>query len=158
MKRFTSCLTLATALIAIGGAAGPVTAAADDMAAFATGGYVSGLRTMPMMHMIDTNKDGMVSKDEWIAFQERVFKAMDKDNKGFLVEKDFVSVDPNSIAFATAAYARGLRTNEMFKKIDADGDGKLTRDEFVNYQLKIFEMMDVKKSHMIGPTDFILKK
>jgi Ca2+-binding EF-hand superfamily protein len=158
MNRFTSCLTLAAALMAIGGAACPATAVADDMAAFATGGYETGLRTMAMMHMIDTNKDGMVSKHEWIAFQERVFKAMDKDNKGFLVEKDFVSVEPNSIAFATAAYSRGLRTNEMFKKIDADGDGKLTRDEFVSYQLKIFEMMDVKKSHMIGVTDFILNK
>ena len=131
---------------------------ADDMVSFATGGYATGLRTMEMMHVIDTNKDGMVSKDEWIAFQERVFKAMDKDNKGFLVVKDFVSVDPNAIAFATAAYARGLRTNDMFKKIDADGDGKITRDEFVNYHLKIFAMLDVKKKEMIGVADFIVSE
>jgi hypothetical protein len=67
-------------------------------------------------------------------------------------------VDPNAIAFATAAYARGLRTNDMFKKIDADGDGKITHDEFVNYQLKIFKMLDVKKKEMIGVADFIVNK
>src|SRR2546430_12249625 len=39
---------------------------ADDMVSFATGGYAAGLRTMEMMHIIDTNKD------EWIAFQDRV--------------------------------------------------------------------------------------
>jgi hypothetical protein len=158
MNRSTSWVTLAAALMAFGGTTYPIGAAADDMTAFATGGYATGLRTMEMMHVIDTNKDGMVSKDEWIAFQERVFKAMDKDNKGFLVEKDFVTVDPNAIAFATAAYARGLRTNDMFKKIDADGDGKITRDEFVNYQLKIFKMLDVKKKEMIGVADFIVNK
>jgi Ca2+-binding EF-hand superfamily protein len=158
MNRSTSWVTLAAALMAFGGTTYPIGAAADDMTAFATGGYATGLRTMEMMHVIDTNKDGMVSKDEWIAFQERVFKAMDKDNKGFLVEKDFVTVDPNAIAFATAAYARGLRTNDMFKKIDADGDGKITHDEFVNYQLKIFKMLDVKKKEMIGVADFIVNK
>jgi hypothetical protein len=157
MNRSTSWLTLAAALMGFG-TTYPICAAADDMVSLATGGYATGLRTMEMMHVIDTNKDGMVSKDEWIAFQERVFKAMDKDNKGFLVEKDFVSVDPNAIAFATADYARGLRTNDMFKKIDADGDGKITRDEFVNYQLKIFKMLDVKKKEMIGVADFIVNK
>ena len=158
MNRSTSWLTLVAALMALGGTTYPICAAADDMVSFASGGYATGLRTMEMMHVIDTNKDGMVSKDEWIAFQERVFKAMDKDNNGFLVEKDFVSVDPNAIAFATAAYARGLRTNDMFKKIDANGDGKITRDEFVNYQLKIFKMLDVKKKEMIGVADFIVNK
>jgi len=57
---------------------------ADDMTSFATGGYATGLRTAEMMHMIDANKDGMVSKDEWVAYQERVFKALDKDTDGSL--------------------------------------------------------------------------
>jgi hypothetical protein len=158
MSRSRSWLITAAGLIAVGGAVYSAAAAADDMVSFATGGYASGLRTMAMMHMIDTDKDGMVSKDEWIAFQDKVFKAMDKDNKGYLEEKDFVSVDPKSIAFATAAFSRGLRTDEMFKKIDADGDGKVTRDEFVNYNMKIFDMMDVKKTGMVGAGDFINKK
>jgi Ca2+-binding EF-hand superfamily protein len=46
----------------------------------------------------------------------------------------------------------------MFKKIDADGDSKVTRDEFVNYKMKIFDMMDVKKTGMVGAGDFITRK
>src|SRR5437762_12954948 len=73
---------LAVALLATGGLA--CTAVyADDMVSFATGGYAAGLRTMEMMHIIDTNKDGKFSKDEWIAFQDRVFMALDKDKSNF---------------------------------------------------------------------------
>ena len=39
-------------------------ARSDDMAAFATGGYASGLRTEAMMHKMDTNHDNKVSRKE----------------------------------------------------------------------------------------------
>jgi hypothetical protein len=52
---------------------------ADDMVSFATGGYASGLRSEKLMHKMDTNGDGMVSKDEWIAYQEKVFAMLDKN-------------------------------------------------------------------------------
>jgi Ca2+-binding EF-hand superfamily protein len=130
-------------------------AGAEDMASFATGGYAKGLRTMAMMHMIDTNNDGMVSLDEWRAFQERSFDALDKNKSGFLDESEFTGTSRGEVAFATAAYARGLMTNEMFKKIDADGDGKISKEEFLSYQRKIFEMLDRTKKGMVGQTDFI---
>src|SRR5262249_36785628 len=69
-------LGLAAAIVLIAHAG---RASADELASFATGGYASGLRTESMMHMIDTNKDGMVSQDEWTAFQERSFDALDKN-------------------------------------------------------------------------------
>ena len=53
--------------------AGTSAIAADSMASFATGGYANQLRTPQMMHKIDTNKDGMVSKDEWDAYQQKLF-------------------------------------------------------------------------------------
>lgn len=130
-------------------------AGADDMASLATGGYASGLRTMAMMHMIDTNKDGMVSEAEWTAFQERTFDALDRDKSGFLDQKEFTGAPKEHLAFATAAYAHGLMTDEMFKKIDADGDGKISKDEFLSYQRKVFAMLDKSKKGMVGPTDFI---
>lgn len=132
-------------------------AAADDMASFATGGYATGLRTMAMMHMIDKNGDGMISKDEWIAFQEETFAALDKDKSGFLDEKEFAGPDKPQLAFATAAYARGLRTKEMFAILDTNHDGKISHDEFISYQQKIFDMMDAGKKGMLGPHDFIRK-
>lgn len=130
---------------------------ADDMVSFATGGYAAGLRTMEMMHIIDTNKDGKISKDEWIAFQDRVFTALDKDKSGFLEVGEVYATPTDAIAFATAAYSRGLRTKEMFGKIDANHDGKISRDEFISYQAKIFDMMDKSKKQELGIADFIVK-
>lgn len=130
-------------------------AAAGDEVSFGTGGYASALRTKEMMHKMDTNGDGMVSRDEWTAFQERVFDALDKDKSGFLTEAEFTEHISDATAFGIAAYARGLMTKEMFMKIDANGDGKISREEFLAYHRKIFDMLDKQKKGMIGLVDFI---
>src|SRR5580698_886662 len=66
-------------------------ASADDMVSFATGGYARGLRTMDEMHKIDTDGDGSVSKAEWLAYQEKVWSALDKDKNGTIDEKEFLA-------------------------------------------------------------------
>jgi len=45
----------------------------------------------------------------------------------------------------------------MFGKIDANHDGKVSRDEFISYQAKIFDMMDTSKKQELGIADFIVK-
>ena len=129
---------------------------ADDMVSFATGGYARGLRTHEMMHKIDTNGDGMISKDEWLAFQERVFAMLDKSKTGTLDAKSFISADGGDlVSFATGGYARGLRTAAMMHKIDTDGDGTISHDEYIAYQTKVFDMMDTSTAHkgMLGPQE-----
>ncbi len=129
---------------------------ADDVVTFATGGYASGLRTKEMMHKIDANGDGMISKDEWLAYQEKVFAMLDKNKTGTLDAKTFISASGGELAsFATGGYARGLRTRAMMHKIDADGDGRVSHDEYIAYQSKIFDMMDTSTTHqgMVGPQE-----
>jgi len=65
-------------------------ASADDMASFATGGYARGLRTMAEMHKIDTDADGTVSKTEWLAYQEKVWAALDKTRQERSMRKHFL--------------------------------------------------------------------
>ena len=130
-------------------------ARADDMAAFATGGYNNGLRTMEMMHMIDTDKDGTVSKEEWLAYQERVFKALDKDGNGSLDAQEFYG-NPKAISFATGGFTHGLETKQMFGKIDANRDGKVSQQEYIDFQVKVFEMLDTGKHRELRASDFIL--
>ena len=129
---------------------------ADDIVSFATGGYASGLRTKEMMHKIDVNGDGMISKDEWLAYQEKVFAMLDKNKSGILDAKTYVSSSGGELAsFATGGYARGLRSQAMMHKIDTDGDGTVSHDEYIAYQSKIFDMMDTSTTHqgMIGPQE-----
>jgi hypothetical protein len=131
---------------------------ADDMGSFATGGYARGLRTHEMMVKIDTNSDGMISKDEWVAFQEKVFGMLDKSKSGKVDAKEFISASGGELSsFATGGYARGLRTKAMMHKIDADGDGTVSHDEFIAYQTKIFEMMDTSTTHkgMLGKEEIM---
>jgi hypothetical protein len=132
-------------------------AVAEDMVLYATPGYIEALRTREMMHDIDANHDGKVSREEWAAFQGRVFDALDKD--GFLEPQEFFGkTSYNVIPFTTLAFQHGLMTQQMFGKIDANGDGKVSRQEFIDYQLKLFDMMDVHKSKELSAGDFIVGK
>jgi hypothetical protein len=130
---------------------------ADAMASFATGGYARGLQTMSEMHKIDTDGDGSVSKAEWLAYQEKVFAALDKKKTGSVDEKEFLTPSSELATFATGGYARGLQTKAMMHKIDTDGDGTVSHDEFIAYQTKVFDMMDTKQTGSVGPQEFLGK-
>ena len=130
-----------------------VAALAEDMASFATGGYARGLRSEKLLAKMDTNGDGMMSKDEWLAFQEKIFAMLDKKKTGQLDAKTFINPTGGElVSFATGGYARGLRTKAMMHKIDTDSDGSISHDEYIAYQSKVFDMLDTSTAHkgMVG--------
>ena len=130
-------------------------AALADMVSFATGGYARALRTAEMMERIDTNADHMVSKAEWDAYQAKLFAMMDADGSGVLDNDEFMEArNEEMVSFATGGYASALRTKEMRAKIDADGDGKVTRAEFSAFQDKVYASMDTSKKLILDEYQF----
>jgi len=97
----------------------------------------------------------MVSQGEWDAYQQKLFSMLDADNSAALDSTEFMKGHHNEVAsFATGGFANALRTSEMFSKLDADHDGKVSRDEFLAYQSKLFDMMDTGKTRMLGQNEF----
>jgi len=72
-------------------------------------------------------------------------------------EKEFLSQSSDMATFATGGYAHGLQTKAMMHKIDTDGDGTVSHDEFIAYQNKVFDMMDKNKTGSLGPQEFLGK-
>ena len=52
-----------------------------------------GMRTMKMMHMMDTNKDGKVTKEEFMAYHQMIWDKMDKGHKGYMMEEDWITME-----------------------------------------------------------------
>ena len=50
-----------------------------------------GMRTMKMMHMMDTNNDGKVTKEEFMAYHQMIWEKMDKNHKGYMMEEDWIT-------------------------------------------------------------------
>ena len=66
-----------------------MSAKAEEMVAFSTGGYASALRTKEMLAKIDADNDGRVTRAEFAAFQDKVFDSMDTTRKQMLDKYQF---------------------------------------------------------------------
>lgn len=98
------------------------------------GGFQRGQFQMPQFKDLDKNKDGKLSKDEFPAqFPPQAFDRLDANHDGFIDETEWNAMR-NRMG--------GPRTGEsMTKFLDADKDGKVTRDEFAKI-VSLFDLLD----------------
>jgi Ca2+-binding EF-hand superfamily protein len=75
---------------------------------------------------LDTNDSGAVNRQEYQAFMNKAFEKLDADGNGSLSQAETADV----------------LTADQFASTDANGDGRVSRDEFMNRVMKDFAAAD----------------
>ena len=95
---------------------------------------------------MDTNGDGRVSLDEYLAAATVHFKSLDSQNKG--------SIDAADLASSKMALMRiDHRANALVKRLDTAGNGYVTQDEFVAAAQKRFARLDKNGDGKLTPDE-----
>ncbi len=81
---------------------------------------------------IDADKNGKIDKKEFADTVSKSFDKLDKDLNGYLEWDEFKATGPGA--------------KELFDELDADKDGKISREEFTKGSEKRFEVLDKDKN------------
>lgn len=128
-------------------------ASADAM--LSTGGYSREFQKMGMMKMLDDNGDHKVTESEFTGYFDLVFDELDTSKDGSLDTKEWVGPKGNQeISLATGGFSRELRTLKMMGMMDANGDHKVSKDEFLSHQKRVFNTM-ASGSSAIDPQNWL---
>ena len=87
----------------------------------------------------DANQDGKVTRQEYIDARAAQFARMDRNGDGVVDDTDSRErAEQSSLGKRAAAAMRG--------RIDANSDGKISKDEFVNSPTVLFDRFDADKN------------
>jgi hypothetical protein len=79
----------------------------------------------------DANTDGSIARDEFLAARAAAFAKLDQNTDGMLDEAD-----------KPAPAREGRRHGGLRGRLDANADGKISKDEFVNGATPMFDGAD----------------
>ncbi|MBL8270670.1 EF-hand domain-containing protein [Steroidobacter sp.] len=99
----------------------------------------------------DTNKDGSVTREEYIAARAERFTKLDRNSDGVIDSSDV----PEQLAARRQKKGGG---DFLLEQFDTDGDGKVTREEFVNGPTLLFDRADTDKSNVLDPQELAAAK
>lgn len=94
----------------------------------------------------DANKDGVVTRSEFVQNRNTRFDAMDRNGDGVVSESDFGRI----LKFRPEA---GARLERMIAEADANRDGKVTRAEMNAAPTPVFDLADTNKDGKVDKAE-----
>jgi Ca2+-binding EF-hand superfamily protein len=104
-----------------------------------------------MFERADANNDGSVTKEELIAARGQQFAKFDRNSDGYLDSNDV----PKRLAERRKQNGGGDMHGGQF---DTDGDGKVSKDEFINGPTVIFDRADADKNNVLDAKELAAAK
>ena len=111
-----------------------VFAAVLALAATPAFAQANGQRLLDHMEQADTNHDGFVSKQEYIAMRAQQFDRLDSNGDGVVTPQERPRLFNGKFGNAGGG--------EVLAHLDTNGDGKIERAEFVNGPTMLFDKVD----------------
>jgi Ca2+-binding EF-hand superfamily protein len=97
----------------------------------------------------DTNRDGAISKDEALAARQHLFARLDRNSDGVIDRDEIEGARDAIMARAEAAEAR---LGNAMRRLDTNGDGKVSADEF-RADTSLFDLADRNGDGKISPDE-----
>jgi Ca2+-binding EF-hand superfamily protein len=106
---------------------------------------------------LDTNGDGLISKAEFDAFNDRHFKNLDANNDGNITPEELRAIQAQILSNQGMGHGDGTtHLDQRFFAADANHDGGLDRTEAVNMPMlsKYFDEVDANKDGKVTRQEY----
>ena len=101
-------------------------------------------REGPALEQADADHDGKVTKQEYVDARAAQFSRLDRNGDGFIDDADS----------REGGNERGQRAAKALRgRIDSNGDGKISKEEFVNAPTMLFDKFDANKDGVLDATE-----
>ena len=107
-----------------------------------------------MLEMLDKDGNGEISLQEANDFRAGIFDRMDKDGDGAVTQAE--AEEARRAWHEERARDRSEKhVGRMFKRSDANDDGRITRDDFMGGENRMFERFDADKDGNITRAEVV---
>lgn len=109
------------------------------------------MRAEGIFDRADANNDGSVTREEFTAARAARFAKLDRNSDGYIDSDDI----PKRLAARRQKQCGG---DFMVGQFDTDGDGKVSKEEFINGPTLAFDRADTNKDNVLDAKELAAAK